>query len=143
MYTLIILDKFLKVLMNALKRVSTHSKNGPNFGDRCMILDSILGQFWSSWWTSTHKTGFRYLLARPLDLCDKLLECRILSALLNSYIDIYNEELVIRSILNPNSGDVDKDKLAREVHMNLLAGDDCAILIIGRFFNYGVIRGFI
>ena len=78
MYALIILDKFLKVVRNALKRVFTHSKNGANFGDRCVILDSILGQFRSSWWISTHKTplyriptsfkklGFRYPLSEML-----------------------------------------------------------------------------
>jgi serine/threonine protein kinase len=77
------------------------------------------------------------------DLCDKLSECRTLSASPNSYIDIYNEEFVIKSIFKPNTADVDKERLAREVDMNLLAGDDCAIPIIGRYFQHGVLTGFI
>ena len=79
----------------------------------------------------------------PSDLCSKLPECRTLSASPNSYIDIYREELVIKSILKPNSGDVDKERLAREIDMVYLAGEDCAIPIVGRHFNNGVISGFI
>ena len=79
----------------------------------------------------------------PSDLCSKLPECRTLSASPNSYIDIYREELVIKSILKPNSGDVDKERLAREIDMVHLAGEDCAIPIVGRHFNNGVISGFI
>ena len=79
----------------------------------------------------------------PSDLCDKLLESRMHSVSLNSFIHIYNEEFVIKSILKPDSGDVDTKRLGREVDMTLLAGDDCAIPIIGRYFNHGVICGFI
>lgn len=79
----------------------------------------------------------------PSDLCSKLPECRTLSASPNSYIDIYREELVIKSILKPNSGDVDKERLAREIDMVHLAGEDCAIPVVGRHFNNGVISGFI
>ena len=79
----------------------------------------------------------------PSDLCDKLLECRTLSASPNSYIDIYHEKLVIKSILKPNSGDVDMERLAREIDMTHLAGEDCAIPVVGRFFIHGVINGFI
>lgn len=79
----------------------------------------------------------------PSDICDILLGCRTLSASHNSYIDIYNEELVIKSILKPNSGDVDKERLGREVDMTLLAGNDCSIPVIGRYFSHGVICGFI
>jgi hypothetical protein len=56
---------------------------------------------------------------------------------------IHNEELVIKSILKPNSGDVDNKRLGREVDMTLLAGNDCAIPVIGRYFSHGVICGFI
>jgi serine/threonine protein kinase len=79
----------------------------------------------------------------PSDLCDKLLECRHLSASPNSYLDIYHEKLVIKSILKPNSGDVDNERLAREIDMVHLAGEDCAIPVVGRYFNRGVINGFI
>ena len=79
----------------------------------------------------------------PSDLCDKLLECRTQFASSNSYVDIYHEELAIKSILKPNSGDVDKERLAREVDMIHLVGEDCAIPVIGRHFNHGVINGFI
>ena len=63
----------------------------------------------------------------PSDLCDKLPECKTLSASPTSYVNIYREELVIKSILKPNSGDVDKERLAREIDMVHLAGEDCAI----------------
>ena len=79
----------------------------------------------------------------PSDLCDKLLECRTLSASPNSYLDIYHEKLAIKSILKPNSGDVDTERLAREIDMVHLAGEDCAIPVVGRHFNHGVISGFI
>jgi serine/threonine protein kinase len=79
----------------------------------------------------------------PSDLCDILLECRTHSATPNSYIDIYHENLVLKSILKPNSGQVDKERLAREIDMVHLAGEDCAIPIVGRYFNHGVINGFI
>jgi serine/threonine protein kinase len=79
----------------------------------------------------------------PSDLCDVLLECRAHSASPNSYVDMYNEELIIKSILKPNSGEVDKERLSREVDMTLLADNDCAIPIVGRYFSHGVIRGFI
>jgi hypothetical protein len=41
------------------------------------------------------------------------------------------------SILKPNSGDVDKERLAREIDMVHLAGKDssCAIPVVGRYFN--------
>ena len=79
----------------------------------------------------------------PSDLCDKLPECKTLSASPTSYVNIYREELVIKSILKPNSGDVDKERLAREIDMVHLAGKDCAIPIVGRQFNHGAINGFI
>ncbi len=79
----------------------------------------------------------------PSDLCDKILECRTLSASPNSYLDIYHEKLAIKSILKSNSGDVNKERLAREVDMVHLAGEDCAIPVVGRHFNHGVINGFI
>jgi len=79
----------------------------------------------------------------PSDLCNKLLECRNLSASRNSYLDVYHEKLAIKTILKPNSGDVDKEKIAREVDMVHLAGEDCAIPVVGRLFNNGVINGFI
>jgi hypothetical protein len=47
----------------------------------------------------------------PSDLHDILHECRTLSASPNSYIQIYNEELIIKTILKRNSGDVDKQRL--------------------------------
>jgi serine/threonine protein kinase len=78
----------------------------------------------------------------PSDVCDILLECTTLSASPNSYID---EELVIKSILKANSGDVqvNKERLGREVDMTFLAGNDCAIPIVSRYFSHGVICGFI
>ena len=78
----------------------------------------------------------------PSDLCDKLLECRSLSTSGNSYVDLYDEKLVIKSILK-DSGDVDKERLAREVDMIHLAGEDCDIPIVGPHFNHGEINGFI
>jgi serine/threonine protein kinase len=76
----------------------------------------------------------------PSDLWDKaLLECRRISA---CYVDLYHEKLVIKSILKP-SARVDTERLAREVNMVLLAGEDCAIPIVGRFFLHGVINGFV
>jgi hypothetical protein len=41
------------------------------------------------------------------------------------------------SMLKPNSGDVDKERLAREIDMVHLAGKDssCAIPVVGRYFN--------
>ncbi len=81
----------------------------------------------------------------PSDLQNILLECDHFSASPNSYIDIYKEEFVLKSILKPNSGEVpvDKERLGREVDMMLLAGNDCAIPVIGRYFHGGVITGFI
>ena len=79
----------------------------------------------------------------PSDLCDKLLECRNQSASPNSYLDIYHDKLAIKSILKPNSSDVDKERLAREIDMVHLAGEDCAIPVVGRYYNRGVINGFI
>ena len=45
--------------------------------------------------------------------------------------------------MKTNSGDIDTDKLGREVDMILLAGNDCAIPVIGRCFSHGVICGFV
>ena len=42
-----------------------------------------------------------------------------------------------------NSGNLDKEKVAREVDMIHLAGEDCAIPVVGRVFQQGVIDGFI
>jgi len=78
----------------------------------------------------------------PSDLCDKILECRTLSAPPNSYLDTYHEKLAIGSILRLNSGDVNKERLAREVAMVHLAGEDCAIPVVGRH-NHGAINEFI
>jgi serine/threonine protein kinase len=78
----------------------------------------------------------------PSDLCDKLHECRTHSASPNSYVDIYHEKLVMKSILLI-SGNVGKERLAREVDMIHLAGEDCAIPVVGRHFKHGVINGFI
>jgi len=77
------------------------------------------------------------------DLQDILIECDHFSASPNSYIDIYKEEFVLKSILKPISGEVDKERLSREVDMMLLAGNDCAIPVIGRYFQGGVVTGFI
>ncbi|KAF9518749.1 hypothetical protein BS47DRAFT_1337873 [Hydnum rufescens UP504] len=79
----------------------------------------------------------------PSDLHDILHECSTLSALPNSYVDIFNGELVIKTILKRYSGDVDKQRLGREVDMTILAGNDCAIPVIGRYFNRGMVDGFI
>jgi serine/threonine protein kinase len=81
----------------------------------------------------------------PSDLCDKLLECRALSTSADSYIDLYREELVIKSILNTTKNPVefDEERIAREVNMIQLAGEDCAIPVIGRYFNRGKINGFV
>ena len=79
----------------------------------------------------------------PSDLQNILLECDNFPASLNSYIDIYKEEFVLKSMLKPNSGEVDKERLGREVDMMLLAGNDCAIPVIGRYFHGGVVTGFI
>jgi hypothetical protein len=78
----------------------------------------------------------------PSDLCDKILECETHYASPNSYasVDIYHEKLAsIKSILKPNSGDIDKERLAREIDMVHLAGDDCAIPVVGRHFIHGMI----
>jgi serine/threonine protein kinase len=45
--------------------------------------------------------------------------------------------------MKTNSGDIDTEKLGREVDMILLAGNDCAIPVIGRCFIHEVIRGFV
>jgi hypothetical protein len=68
----------------------------------------------------------------PSDLCDKILECRTLSASPNFYRDVYHEKFAIKSILKPNSGDVNKERLAREVDTVHLAGEDDAIPVVGR-----------
>jgi len=78
----------------------------------------------------------------PSDLCDRLLECRTQSASPNSYVDIYHEKLAIKSILK-FSGDADEERLTHEIDMAHLAGEDCAIPVVGRYFNHGVINGFI
>ena len=54
----------------------------------------------------------------PSDLHIILLET--LSASPNSCIAIHNEELVMKNILKPNSGAIDKERLSREVDMTLL-----------------------
>jgi hypothetical protein len=63
----------------------------------------------------------------PSDLCDIYLACmrRTQSASPNSYVDIYHEKLAIKSMPKQNSGDIHKERLAREIDILHLAGDSC------------------
>ncbi|KAJ3799806.1 kinase-like domain-containing protein [Lentinula aff. detonsa] len=42
-----------------------------------------------------------------------------------------------------SSGELDKDKLAREIDMISLAGPECSVPIIGRHFLHGAVNGFV
>ncbi|KAJ3783861.1 kinase-like domain-containing protein [Lentinula aff. detonsa] len=78
----------------------------------------------------------------PSDLCDKLLESRSLSASHTSYVDLYDEKFVLKTRMK-SSGELDKDKLAREIDMISLAGPECSVPIIGRHFLHGAVNGFV
>ncbi|KAJ3729276.1 kinase-like domain-containing protein [Lentinula raphanica] len=75
----------------------------------------------------------------------KLLESRSLSASPSSYVDLYDEKYVLKTNSKPESGELDREKLAHEIHMMSLAGldSDCALPIIGRHFIQGTVNGFI
>ena len=58
------------------------------------------------------------------------------------YICLITSTTMSLRILKQNSGDVDKERLG-EVDMVHLAGEDCAIPVVSRYFNHRVINGFI
>jgi hypothetical protein len=79
----------------------------------------------------------------PSDLTEKFAQCRSIDASPNSYIDVYNDELAIKSMFKQVTAAVDTERLSREVDMTLAAGKECALPIVGRHFICGAVAGFI
>lgn len=76
----------------------------------------------------------------PSDLSNEiLLECTHIPPSSTEYVDIYRNALAIKSA----GGTAEKNSITHEIAMTLLAGADCALPVVGRYFFKGVVIGFV